>query len=83
MLTHQPEVMPIVKCPNCGKGTEYEGNEFRPFCSERCRLIDFGAWADEQYSLPVEDAVLSEEEAEELERALKEKMKDEPGPDIF
>ncbi|MCC7309571.1 MAG: DNA gyrase inhibitor YacG, partial [Acidobacteria bacterium] len=51
--------------------------------SERCRLIDFGAWADEQYSLPVEDAVLSEEEAEELERALKEKMEDGSGPGIF
>ena len=39
--------MPLVKCPACGKETEYsQSNEFRPFCSERCKLIDFGAWAD-------------------------------------
>ena len=64
------------KCPNCGKGTEYEGNEFRPFCSERCRLLDFGAWADEQYSLPVEGSDLSEEDIEEIERSLEEKTKE-------
>jgi len=68
--------MPIVKCPNCGKGTEYEGNEFRPFCSERCRLLDFGAWADEKYSLPVEGSDLSEDEIEEIERSLEEKTKE-------
>jgi endogenous inhibitor of DNA gyrase (YacG/DUF329 family) len=27
-------------------------NEFRPFCSERCKLIDLGAWADEKHSIP-------------------------------
>lgn len=62
--------MPIVKCPNCGKETPYEGNEFRPFCSERCKLIDFGAWADEEYAMPVEDAGISEEDLEKLEREL-------------
>lgn len=62
--------MPIVKCPNCGKETQYEGNEFRPFCSERCKLIDFGAWADEEYAMPVEDAGISEEDLEKLEREL-------------
>ena len=62
--------MPIVKCPQCGKETEYEGNEFRPFCSERCRLIDFGAWADEKYALPVEDTELSEADLEVLHKAL-------------
>jgi endogenous inhibitor of DNA gyrase (YacG/DUF329 family) len=41
--------MPLVKCPSCGKKVEYEGNEFRPFCSERCKLLDFGAWADGEY----------------------------------
>ena len=46
--------MPIVKCPTCGKPTEWQENEFRPFCSERCKLIDFGAWADEEYRVPDE-----------------------------
>ena len=44
--------MALVKCPICGKETEYEGNEFRPFCSERCKQIDLGAWAEEQYKIP-------------------------------
>ncbi len=60
-----------VKCPNCGKQTEFNGNEFRPFCSERCKLLDFGAWADEEYSLPVDGASMTEEELSEIERALK------------
>ena len=63
----------LVKCPQCGKDTEYEGNEFRPFCSERCKLIDFGAWADEGYALPAEGTELSDEEVEQIEKALGEK----------
>ena len=63
----------LVKCPRCGKETEYEGNEFRPFCSERCKLIDFGAWADEGYALPAENTELSDEEVEQIEKALGEK----------
>lgn len=41
-----------IKCPTCDRPTVWEGNEFRPFCSERCRLIDLGKWADEQYRIP-------------------------------
>lgn len=62
--------MPRVKCPTCGRETEYHGNEFRPFCSERCKLLDFGAWADEEFALPVEGTGLSEEDLEEIEKAL-------------
>jgi len=29
-----------------------EANKYRPFCSERCKLIDLGAWAEEKYSIP-------------------------------
>lgn len=57
-----------VKCPICGKSAPYVGNEFRPFCSERCKLLDFGAWVNEEYTLPVEDASMTEEDFEELER---------------
>jgi endogenous inhibitor of DNA gyrase (YacG/DUF329 family) len=63
--------MPVVKCPRCGKETEYEGNEFRPFCSDRCKLLDFGAWADEQYALPAEASELTPEDIDELERSAK------------
>jgi endogenous inhibitor of DNA gyrase (YacG/DUF329 family) len=66
--------MPRVKCPACGKETEYNPeNEFRPFCSERCKLLDFGAWADEEYALPTQDTALSEEDLDKIERAFKEK----------
>jgi endogenous inhibitor of DNA gyrase (YacG/DUF329 family) len=53
--------------------TEYTGNEFRPFCSERCKLLDFGAWADEEFALPAESSGLSEEDLQEIERAFAEK----------
>lgn len=60
----------LVKCPQCNREVEYEGNEFRPFCSERCKLIDFGVWADEGYSLPAETGEMTEEEIGELEKVL-------------
>ncbi|WP_168382762.1 DNA gyrase inhibitor YacG [Acinetobacter indicus] len=43
-------------CPRCGESSVWEGNEFRPFCSERCKLIDLGAWASDEYRLPTQDA---------------------------
>ena len=39
----------VVNCPNCSKRVEWKkDNEFRPFCCERCKLIDFGEWATEK-----------------------------------
>ena len=43
-----------MKCPTCGKPVEWQDNAHRPFCSERCKLIDFGRWADEEYRMPGE-----------------------------
>lgn len=44
---------PTVACPVCGKNAVYSAdNPFRPFCSERCRLTDLGAWAAEAYRIP-------------------------------
>jgi hypothetical protein len=40
-------------CPVCKNITTWEENPFRPFCSERCKLIDLGAWASGEYRLPV------------------------------
>lgn len=46
--------MKTVRCPKCGKPTQYSSeNQFRPFCSERCQILDLGAWADELYRVPV------------------------------
>ena len=41
-----------VSCPICHTKVEWEGNLFRPFCSERCKLIDLGHWATESYRVP-------------------------------
>ncbi|MEO8152173.1 MAG: DNA gyrase inhibitor YacG [Rhizobacter sp.] len=42
----------IVACPACRGDSVYAGsNPFRPFCSERCKNADFGAWATESYRL--------------------------------
>ena len=44
-----------VACPHCGRKTPYSPeNRWRPFCSERCRLTDLGAWASEAYRVPGE-----------------------------
>lgn len=43
----------LVNCPQCGKPTPWTpANAHRPFCSERCKLIDLGAWATESYRIP-------------------------------
>jgi uncharacterized protein len=42
-----------VTCPNCGKAVPWSPQStFRPFCSERCRLIDLGAWFSEEHAIP-------------------------------
>lgn len=64
--------MTLVKCPNCGRETEYHGNDFRPFCSERCKMLDLGAWIDGEYTLPVEGTEIMEEDIEQIESALNE-----------
>ena len=43
-----------VKCPTCQRDLDWENAPFRPFCSERCRLIDLGAWLSGQRSIPGE-----------------------------
>ncbi|MEK7340897.1 MAG: DNA gyrase inhibitor YacG [Candidatus Binatota bacterium] len=43
-----------VRCPICRTEVSWEENPHRPFCSERCRLIDLGAWSEGRYRLPGE-----------------------------
>ena len=48
-----PEPVRLLPCPTCRKPAPWTlGNKYRPFCSERCRLIDFGEWADERRRIP-------------------------------
>ena len=45
----------IVRCPACGGASTYSpANPFRPFCSERCKNMDLGAWASESFRVPDE-----------------------------
>jgi hypothetical protein len=45
-----------VKCPYCGQPALFAPeNPYRPFCSERCRLIDLGQWADEEFRIPTQE----------------------------
>lgn len=57
----------LVTCPQCKGDSVYAPtNAYRPFCSRRCKDIDFGAWADESFRVPEEtdpDALLPGENA--------------------
>jgi uncharacterized protein len=65
------------KCPICKKPTDSERDAEFPFCSERCRMLDLGAWASEKYV--VSDPVFDEEEIpEEDRRKLQQRRTDEP-----
>jgi endogenous inhibitor of DNA gyrase (YacG/DUF329 family) len=47
----------IVKCPTCRRQVEWSPeSRYRPFCSDRCRLIDMGAWLSEQHKIPDDSA---------------------------
>ena len=60
-----------VPCPTCDKKVIWAPtSEFRPFCSKRCQLIDFGEWAEEGHKIsqPVHaDTQLTEEMLDALE----------------
>lgn len=44
-----------VRCPACGGPSVYgPANPYRPFCGERCKHLDLGAWAAEQFTVPQE-----------------------------
>lgn len=44
--------MAVVKCPTCGDAVVWSSaSPYRPFCSERCKNVDLGAWASERYTI--------------------------------
>lgn len=52
-----------VNCPTCNKSVAWTPeSSWRPFCSERCRLIDLGEWFNEERRIPGEDAEPGSEE---------------------
>ncbi len=50
------------KCPRCGKPAIWKNNPYKPFCSERCKLIDLGNWAAEKYRVAGEKNHQDEQE---------------------
>lgn len=54
---------PSVPCPICGNPALFSPkNPFRPFCSERCKLIDLGEWAKEGYRIPLAEEEMNKGE---------------------
>ena len=47
---------PTVPCPTCQKPVLWnESSPYRPFCSQRCKMIDLGTWADKSYRIPSQE----------------------------
>jgi endogenous inhibitor of DNA gyrase (YacG/DUF329 family) len=44
-----------MRCPTCKRQTTRKGNPYRPFCSERCKLLDLDNWLSERYRVRVPD----------------------------
>jgi len=57
-----PKKKHVVACPQCGKEVAWgPESPYRPFCSERCKLIDLGQWANENYRIPADEYPLDQE----------------------
>lgn len=66
-----------MRCPVCKKTTTWQENHFRPFCSERCKLIDLANWLQERYRIAGPEGMSSDAvESDELAQppALKEEL---------
>lgn len=72
----------MVNCPSCEKKFEYYTSKYRPFCCEKCKMIDLGHWFNEEYniagksSLPTNLEELSDEMLEELAEKLNAENED-------
>jgi endogenous inhibitor of DNA gyrase (YacG/DUF329 family) len=67
-------------CPICKKPTDSAKHVDFPFCSERCRLLDLGAWASEKYV--VSEPIFDEEELLEADRPAQQRGRHEPDETI-
>ena len=60
-----PSSRRIVTCPTCkGESVYSPENPYRPFCSARCKNVDFGAWASESYRVPTPPSSVDTEDDE-------------------
>lgn len=61
MQTATEKPIKTYPCPQCKKPTTWQNNPNKPFCSDRCKLIDLGAWASESYKIASHDSPFSDE----------------------
>ncbi|UOO88124.1 DNA gyrase inhibitor YacG [Vitreoscilla massiliensis] len=62
------EQVKTVKCPQCGVAVAWlPENRYRPFCSERCKMIDLGAWAESEYSIAADNEDIMSEAVQKHE----------------
>lgn len=61
-----------VKCPTCEKKFNYYTSESRPFCTERCKMIDAGHWFDESYAINGPDNSVYIEDPDLLQTGMDE-----------
>ena len=55
MNSSKQDAVKIITCPQCGGESIFAvSNMYRPFCSERCKNLDFGAWASESFRMPAD-----------------------------
>ena len=59
-----------VNCPRCKKKFSYYTSESRPFCSDKCKMIDMGTWLTENYQIAGQTNSVYIEDAEKLETLL-------------
>lgn len=80
-MTGSPPTPPrVVSCPQCQRPVEWvPASRWRPFCSDRCRMLDLGAWATESYRIPV--AAPDPDEAEALDDLERARQARDRGPD--
>ncbi|MEX1099447.1 MAG: DNA gyrase inhibitor YacG [Bacteriovoracaceae bacterium] len=55
-----------VECPRCKKKFSYYSSDFRPFCSNQCKMIDLGVWLEEGYSVKGKDNSVYIEDPDQL-----------------
>ena len=69
-MTHMEDKPGRVTCPTCATPVEWtEARRWRPFCSERCKLIDLGSWLDESHRIPGEEPAALPEDRDSLNRS--------------
>jgi len=56
------------QCPTCNKPVPWQDNPHRPFCSERCKLIDLGKWVNAEYRVPGKPVPNAEDNKEDVDR---------------